>query len=55
MSRLAGVGAALLLCACADGGLQGRIQCEQQGLPSPPGYHEREHPVFPPPDSRVVP
>jgi hypothetical protein len=42
--------------ACGStAGFKGGIQCEQQGLPRPPGYHEPEHPVFPPPDPRIVP
>ena len=32
---------------------RGGIQCAQEGLPSPPGYREPEHPVQAPPDPRI--
>ena len=32
---------------------RGGIQCVQEGLPNPPGYREREHPVQPMPDPRI--
>jgi hypothetical protein len=32
---------------------KGGVQCVQQGLPSPPGYREHDHPVLPPPDPRI--
>jgi hypothetical protein len=30
-------------------------QCVQEGLSSPPGYREPEHPTLPPPDPRILP
>jgi hypothetical protein len=36
-------------------GLQGGVQCVQEGLASPPGVREPDRPALPPPDPRVQP
>jgi hypothetical protein len=37
----------------AVAGFRGGVQCVEEGLPNPPGYHERDRPVLPPPDPKV--
>jgi len=34
---------------------RGGVQCVEEGIPSAPAYRDREHPVLPPPDPRVLP
>ena len=39
----------------ATAAFNGGVQCIEEGLPSPPGYRDRDHPVQPPPDPRILP